>query len=43
MRARLYVRAFFVLKERSICQNVKGGILKFGNMRIYVKGGCHYG
>ena len=36
-------QACFVLRERAICQHVKGGILKFRNMRIYAKGGCHYG
>jgi hypothetical protein len=41
MRARLYGRAFFVLKERSIF--VISDILRLRNMKNYLKGGCYYG
>lgn len=40
MRVRLYGRAFFVLKENVV---VLSDILKSGNMRNYLKGGCYYG
>jgi len=40
MRVRLCGRAFFVLKEDLF---VKSDILKSGNMRNYLKGGCYYG
>lgn len=40
MRARLYGRACFVLREHSICQKWQPEVSNHGN---FLKGGCHYG
>ncbi len=40
MKVLLYWRAGFILQGNPF---VKSGNLKFGTMKFYLKGGCHYG